>query len=609
MLLLQNKILELIARGDPFEATLRELCVSIERLAPDLKCAAMISGHGRLIQDVVAASISPELRAKYMATAIRYGPSAGSSATVGDAIQRDLVFETFASEFAQSGIAACWSISVGDALGAPVATLAFYFPEARGPTASERALMEIFRHLFTIAHDNHERTQSQQRRACIDNLTGLANRRAFDEAISAMPRALDGAWALFIVDLDNLKVANDTFGHDAGDALIRTVAGRLAAAMPDDATFRLGGDEFAVILQCQTSLADLDCTARHILKAIAAPAACQGHTIVPQATIGSARSLKDTPDAVQQNADIALYHAKETARGGHVCYSAGIKTRISSRRTAILDLSEALQDHRVSAYYQPIVRLDSREIVGMEALCRLRTRDGKIIAAAAFQDATSDARVASALTSRMLAMVSDDARRWLDEGIPLQKIGINVTTADLHGGKLLSEIQSSFGRKSIPLGYIVLEINETVYVGPRDNAVTREIARLRSHGLSISLDDFGTGFASLTHLRSVPANNIKIDRSFVMDLERGNVSSAIVGAVVGLARTLGMPVVVEGIETADQARQLQELGCILGQGYLYSRPVDRETMTGLLRQHSQGISGATPLWIEGDTVVAARSAA
>src|SRR5262249_45369879 len=151
---------------------------------------------------------------------------------------------------------------------------------------------------------------------------------------------------------------------------------------------------------------------------------------------------------------------------------------------------------------QPVVRIDTREIVGFEALCRLKTPSGAIVTAAAFQDAMSDVRIAGSLTSRMMSIISADMRRWLDDGLSLQKVGVNVTTADLHAGDLLDKIASTFGKNDVPLNLITLEINESVYMGNHDRITAREVQKLRDFGLSISLDDFGTGYASLTHLKS-----------------------------------------------------------------------------------------------------------
>jgi diguanylate cyclase (GGDEF)-like protein len=596
----------MIARGETFRPTIEKLCREIEQLMPSVRCSAVTVERNNCIGTCIGPSFPEALNKGFEGTLV--GPDVGSCGSAAymrtqvlvHDIEHDPKFVPVKDFFLALGAKSCWSAPICDENGRAIAVLAFYFTEMRGPSTRERRLMEIFHRLYTIALERHERVVAHERRAFVDALTGLSNRAAFDAALSRVPNRGPGSWALFMIDLDNLKIINDTFGHQAGDALLQSVARRISQVMAPDVTFRLGGDEFAVIIQHQDALRDLSAAAERVLAAIAAPVDFSGQVIVPQATIGSAVFAVDDADvqAVRQNADFALYHAKETGRGGYVRYWPGIDSRISHRRTAIRDLTAAIEDNRILAYYQPVVRIDSREIIGLEALCRLKSSSGAIITAAAFQDAMSDVRIAGALTSRMMSIIGADMRRWLNDGLSFQKVGVNVTTADLHAGDLLDKIAATFGENDVPLSLITLEINESVYMGNHDRIIAREIKKLRDFGLSISLDDFGTGYASLTHLKSVPANNIKIDRSFVSDLAPGNPSMAIAEALVGLAGKLGMRVVAEGIETSAQAALLEKAGCLLGQGFLYSKAVDCETIATFLRRHAQGIAGVTPMPID-----------
>jgi EAL domain-containing protein (putative c-di-GMP-specific phosphodiesterase class I) len=258
-----------------------------------------------------------------------------------------------------------------------------------------------------------------------------------------------------------------------------------------------------------------------------------------------------------------------------------------SRRKAIRDVTIALHEGRIDAFYQPIFLFDTRKIVGMEALCRLKTPSGEIIAAAEFCEATSDAHVATELTQRMMSIVASDVRKWLDMGIPFQHVGINVTSADVHGSRLNERLTAVFNRENVPLKHVILEITETVYMGERDEIVARVIKEMRAKGLRIALDDFGTGYASLTHLLTVPVDIIKIDKSFVDRLAPNDAGTAIIEGLVLIAGKLGIRVVAEGVETEAQLEQLSRLGCNIGQGYLFSRPVDRDAATNLLLEDAQ----------------------
>jgi diguanylate cyclase (GGDEF)-like protein len=469
----------------------------------------------------------------------------------------------------------------------PIGTFAFYYRERRTATDVEREIVKKCLHLCVIAIERHERVVEHYRRAFNDALTEIPNRAAFDAALASLSCEATGNWALFVVDLDNLKTINDTFGHQVGDSLLKVASARIAEIVYPNRIFRIGGDEFAIILEDDNALYDLDATAQRVLDALEMQTVCGDHVIIPRATIGGAvlSGADSSAEQVRQNADFALYHAKESGRGGFVRYWPGIGTAMTRRLTAIRDVTAALREDRIEAYYQPIVLLETREIVGLEALCRMRIGD-QIISAAAFHEATTDAHVATELTSRMMSLVAADVRLWLDLGIPFQHVGINVSSADMHGnvGPML---QGAFAAEGVPLKHVILEVTETVYLGHRDRTVQKTVGALRAEGLRIALDDFGTGYASLTHLLTVPVDIIKIDKSFVDRLASGNGGLAIVEGLIGIAAKLDLRVVAEGIETEDQAQQLIALGCKLGQGYLFSKAVDKHTTTALLMNRAQ----------------------
>jgi diguanylate cyclase (GGDEF)-like protein len=599
VLQLQNIILELIAKGETLEATTVRLCREVETLLPDVWCSVLVVDGGGLLRPLAG----PRLPQTYSALldGIMIGPqvgSCGSAAFLNEAVTvTDIAADPRWVDFREAalslGFLACWSTPICGADGAVLGTFAFYFKEKRGPTPLEEEAVRSCTFLCAIALERHQRVLERERRAYIDALTGLPNRASFDEALKGLPCGESGSWALLILDLDNLKIINDTFGHPAGDALLQAVASRVGESVSPDRVFRMGGDEFAVILRGASALANVERAARDLLEAIASPADCGGHMILPRATIGGAvlSSSDSDPKSVRQHADFALYHAKENGRGSFVLYSPGIGSTIEARVEVIREVDAALQDGRIDAFYQPIIRLDTREIVGLEALCRLRRPSGEVVSAAAFHHATSDVSVASRLTERMMAIVAADARCWLEQGIPLQHIGINIASGDFHSGTLYARLESAFGRQNVSLKHVILEVTESVYLDHRDPVVAREIKALRSYGMRIALDDFGTGFASLTHLLTMPVDIIKIDKSFVDHLTRGNAGLAIIQGLVGIARKLDIRIIAEGIESEAQAGLLADVGCQLGQGYLFSRAVPRQTATDLLSRFAQPASG------------------
>jgi len=587
----------MIATGCALEATTDRLCVEVEILRPSVICSVLTVDRAGLLHPLSA----PHLPVAFSVAldGVPIGPQAGScgtSAYFKRAITTtDIASDPTWTEFSQFvlplGIRACWSSPICDATGIVIGTFAIYFRELRGPTEAERALVATCTHLCAIAIERHDRVLQQERKANVDDLTGLLNRASFNRTLEELDCADPGAWAIMILDLDNLKVTNDTFGHQVGDELLQVVSSRLATASAPAKAFRVGGDEFAIILEKAGALRDLSGTAQKILDILIEPAQCGGHLVAPQATIGGAvLSHGDkTAERVRQNADFALYHAKETGRGGFVRYWPGIGTAITKRLTAIRDLGAALRENRVEAYYQPIFRFDTREIVGVEALCRMITPDGDVIPAADFGDATSDAQIACALTECMLGQIVVDVRKWLDQGIPFQHVGLNVSYADVHRGKLGGQLTAAFAAANVPLKHLIVEITENVYMGRRDHVIAREIEAMRALGLRVALDDFGTGFASLTHLLTVPVDILKIDKTFVDRLTPGHPSSVIIAGLLSIAEKLGIRVVAEGVETESQAEQLSAFGCVLGQGYLFSPAVAREAMTEMLIQSAQPV--------------------
>lgn len=587
MLLLQNDILERVARGEPLATTAAALCAQVEAILPDVVCSILTVDEHACLRPLAGPSLPDAFSAAFDGLAI--GPDVGSCGTAAflgrsveaQDIATDPRWATFAYLPLAIGLKACWSTPVIGRDGGVLGVFAFYFRQARGHTAREAEMVQAIIHLCAIAIERDRHTSAVHRLAYRDLLTGLPNRAAFTAAQGGDARPS----ALLVIDLDNLKTVNDTFGHRAGDCLIQAAASRIQQSAAPHAAFRLGGDEFAVLVERTISLDDIQTVAERILASLAEPADCAGHLAVPRATIGGAAAEEGAD--LQLNADFALYHAKETRRGGFVAYTGDLGTTMTRRLDVIREVGAALREDRIDAYYQPIVRLDTGEIVGLEALFRVITPDGAVIAAGEYFEATSDVHTAMRLTRRMLTIVARDVRAWLDQGIWFQHVGVNISSADFKGGDVRLAILEAFEQEDVPLEHVILEVTETVYMGQDGDGVARDIQTLRASGVRVALDDFGTGFASLTHLLTVPVDIIKIDKSFVARMEPGSRSAAIVEGLLSMAVKLGIKVVAEGVETIGQAEQLLRLGCTLGQGYLFSRPVDRRAVTRLLVDRAQ----------------------
>ena len=584
----------MVARGEPLADTMHALCTGVERILPGTVCSIVAVDERGILRPLAGPSLPVGF--SQAIDGLPIGPNVGAcgaaihlrSSVEARDIATDPRWKTHGEIPLAAGLKACWSSPIIGKHGEVLGAFAFYFHEVRSHTEREAEIVQDSTHLCAIALESDRQARTQYRLAYIDMLTDLPNRAAFDRATTGTAFGHSTGCALLIVDLDNLKTVNDTFGHRAGDCLIRAAASCIEQAAGPHSAFRLGGDEFAVLIRGHDATPDqLHRIADRILCRLADPIDCDGHQTIPRATIGGAVMLDGANcDDMRQSADFALYHAKETLRGGFVAYSQDLGTTMSQRLCAIRDVGLALTEGRIDAYYQPIVRIDTDEIVGLEALFRVVTPSGEVRSAGDYMEATSDVHTAKRLTRRMLDLVARDVRTWLDLGIWFQHVGINAASADFQGGQLHGAIKEAFDREDVSLEHIILEVTESVYMG-QSGGIAREIQTLRESGLRVALDDFGTGFASLTHLLSVPVDIIKIDKSFVTRMEPESRSAAIVEGIVSIATKLGIRVVAEGVETREQATLLEGFGCNLGQGYLYSKAIDRQSVTKLLFEKAQ----------------------
>lgn len=589
MLQLQNIILEMVAKGEALADTADRLCVEVENRCPGTICSILRVDRGYL-HPLSAPSLPAGFTAAIEGLAI--GPNVGScgsaafcgAAVVVTDIENDPRWTEYKELALPLGIKACWSSPICDGQGRVLGIFAFYYREKRGPSPHECDLVETCVHLCAIALERHERVLERERRTYIDALTELPNRASFNEVLSHLSCDDPGSWAFLLLDLDNLKFVNDTFGHHAGDDLLQVAAKRIAEAARPNSAFRLGGDEFAVLVKGFDAVNDLKAAVGRLRDALSQPADCDQHAILPSATIGAAvlSAADATPDVVHRNADFALYHAKETDRGGFVRHSSDLETAMTRRVGAIREVASALAEGRIQAFYQPIFRLDTRTVVGVEALWRQIIGRGEISEGAAVQEAMTDARIASRLTRRMLPVVASDVRAWLALEGSLQHVSLTVSTADFHGGGFVEDLAEAFHREDVPLNHVILKVTEPVHTRRRDHVVARALAAMRAKGVRIALDHLGTGLASLTDLLTGSIDILRIDKSLIDRLAPDEASVVVVEGLIGIASKLGIQILAEGVETEGQSGHLRRFGCTLGQGHLYSEALPRELVTTML---------------------------
>lgn len=437
-----------------------------------------------------------------------------------------------------------------------------------------------------------------------DPLTGLPNRvlvvDRIDQALAQAARS-GLCTAVLFVDLDHFKHVNDTHGHAVGDTVLCRVAEQIVAVVrPMDTVARIGGDEFVVLAhEVDSHLHAVDISTRIVAAVSRRP---DGPEVVERvsASVGVAVSVggRGQAELLLQEADTAMYHAKSLGGGRVELFDESIGRQVAQRSNARRMLQSALEDHRVTVHYQPIVDLGTGRVAGFEALARITQPDGSILQPAAFLPDAEESGQVVPLGAQVLRLACAEADAWHHAGPPLHPltVAVNLSSRQFERGGFPAEVRAALDETGLDPRRLHLELTETAIM-ELEPYLLDQLRSIRDLGVQIGLDDFGTGYASLTHLRRLPVTFVKIDRSFVQGLGTDQEDDRIVVAVVDLAANLGLRSIAEGIETPQQLARLRQLGCDQAQGYLFARPMPPLELSGavrLTRSHSGTHRGPAP---------------
>ncbi|MFB9983214.1 putative bifunctional diguanylate cyclase/phosphodiesterase [Mesorhizobium kowhaii] len=421
-----------------------------------------------------------------------------------------------------------------------------------------------------------------------DTLTGLPNRSMLRERLDQALEDAAAPLAIFSLDLDRFKAVNDTWGHPAGDWLLKSVAERLQRCLRNetDIVARFGGDEFVIIQFPFKSLAEAEKLAKHIVAVIAKPFRDKNRDIHVGISLGIAVFPDDGRDAdtLLKNADTALYRAKSEGRNLYRFFEPGMDAMVQARRALETDLEAALPHQEFDLDFQPIMNIESGEIVGAEALMRWHSPTRGTVAPDNFIAVAEETGLIVPLGEWALRKACATAASWP----PALRIAVNVSAVQLKSGGFARSVISALAFSGVPASRLELEITETVLMDESET-VLRTLRQLRGLGIRIALDDFGTGYSSLGYLRRFPVDKIKIDRSFIRDIGNRD-TAAIVRTIIGLGAELGITVTAEGVETEMQLDILRGNGCVEAQGYLIGVPSKAADIQRLLKSralHSQ----------------------
>ena len=427
-----------------------------------------------------------------------------------------------------------------------------------------------------------ERELDQQRLnflARYDPLTGLINRTLFADRLEnavAGARRDGSVVALMFLDIDGFKEVNDRHGHHVGDALLRQVAERLVGTVREsDTVARLGGDEFTVILEGGRRVEDAGQVATNVLKALSEPYRVGREDIAVTSSIGVAAFPLDGETAAEllKGADIAMYSAKAAGRNTYQFYTTELKERTIKRLALLEGLRQALNtEGELSLVYQPKVDVGRQVVIGLEALLRWTHPEFGPVPTGEFIALAEETDLVVPLGQWVADRACLQMREWLDAGLPPMRVSVNVSARQFRAGNLVETVIASLASARLSPDYLDVELTEGTLVS--DLAETRgALQRLQDLGVTVSLDDFGTGYSSLGYLTSFPIDTLKIDRSFVVDGLSDGDGIAVSSAIIGLAKTLGMEVLAEGVDSEQQLADLRALGCDNIQGYLIAKPL------------------------------------
>lgn len=609
LLLTQTNVLQAIASGSDLQRTLFFLCQLLEQQNPGAYCSVLfLDAEKRKLQS----GLAPSLPKAYAAAlnGLMIGDCAGSCGTAAfrgepifvHDIATDPLWAEFRSLALSHGIRSCWSMPFCSQAGNVLGTFALSFEIPCQPTTGHLKIMETATHLASIATERFQSTQKLTRLALYDDLTDLVNRSFFTDYLAsqleykhdfeeASSKAKKKSFALLFLDLDRFKLVNDSLGHIVGDQLLIAFAKRVLPYLkPEDIFARLGGDEFAIFLASPPDKGHIEDIATQLLDSLNNPIQIEANDVFVTASIGivHAEGQYQSPQELLRDADTAMYEAKTKYQGGgyvffdeymHTAARNRLQLEVELRR----DIEALLQGTRPSFFltYQPIVALQTGELAGFEVLLRWAHSQKGNVFPDDFIAILEETGLILPLGDWVLETACKQLLEWRFTYPQAQDltISINVSGKQFLQPNWASKIEAQLNQSQLPPSALRLEVTESVLVASV-TTVSDCFDTLKSLGIPISLDDFGTGYSSLSYLQDFPVDHLKIDRSFIAELEQGE--NSIVQAVINLSHNLGMKAVAEGVENVEQLRQLLDLGCDFCQGYLLAKPLLSQAATAMI---------------------------
>ncbi len=423
-----------------------------------------------------------------------------------------------------------------------------------------------------------------------DSLTGLPNRELlfeYAEYLLAQARRVNANSAVLFIDLDRFKPINDLYGHEAGDKVLQEIARRLqACTRKEDVVSRLGGDEFIIVLPRIQSGDDPETVAQHILEKLAQPIRLGPLEVTVSASIGISifKTHANDIDSLIRYADLAMYSAKQDSRNNYKIYTPGHGERASDRLQLEIRLKQNLESNGMLLYYQPIIDVESKHLIGAEALVRMPVEGAKILQPDEFIPLAESSGLINQLGEWVCAEAARQHQEWRNSGLPPFSMSVNVSAIEFRQHDFASHLMNALKQSGMDPAWFQIELTESAVMGNVADAIAT-LRQLRDMGIKVVLDDFGTGYSSLSQLRRLPLDKLKIDQSFINDVDNDELSQSISEAIIGLGRIMKLQVVGEGVESLQSMDYLSNHGCDQVQGFLFSEPLPAREFESWCRQH------------------------
>ncbi|WP_191489286.1 EAL domain-containing protein [Pseudomonas sp. FEN] len=581
--ILRHKVLEAMVQEESLAGLMTLVCREVERIAPDVVASILRVDEAGTLHPLAAPSL-PEHYSQAL-EGLPIGPQTGSCGTAAfsgvPVSVTDIAHHPFWAGFRDLvtplGLKACWSTPIKSSAGRVLGTFAFYYRENREPSPLDHQLVNATIHLCALALEREESRAHIRQLAFYDDLTGLPNRNMLHaKATQAIADAVrnKSSLAVIFIDLDRFKQVNDSLGHSAGDEFLCMIARRLnERRRKQDIVCRLSGDEFVLVLP-QCSLEQVTDLIVGLKSSLSAPCQIAGVTLKPSASIGVSMFPEDgrNMEVLLQRADIAMYQAKTSGRGRVSFFSHGQDQMAKGRLTLEAALREAIDQKQLHLVYQPQVDLNRQDLCGVEALARWRHPQFGDVLPSTFIPLAEECGLIGEFGQWSLREACRQLASWRRQHLKVPSISVNLSPTNFHNRDLPHFISRALSQNGLVAADLTLEITENVLMDSNPDTLCT-IDEVHALGVRLAMDDFGTGYSSLSYLRRLPIKELKLDRSFVHDLETDDTSQALSEAVIRIGESLDLRVVAEGVETLAQQRILQAQGYEVAQGFLISKPM------------------------------------